>query len=121
MTGPGQLATMSAGAFAVASSGPLLDVFNELAFVMAVVGALGGLTRGLAIRTPWRSVLRSVSLGALLAFGFGAVAPTVVANLFSIQIGGGNSVQILAASAYFLGFGQDLVIARFSTGEKKDG
>lgn len=97
-------------ALAAVAGGPLTDVFNELALALAIMGAGGGITRGLANRLPWREVLRGCVVGALLAVGIGALAPQVLGKMLAMEIEGGT-VSVLAASAYLLGFLQDFAIA----------
>ncbi|MEH7827096.1 hypothetical protein [Gemmobacter denitrificans] len=93
-------------ALAAVAGGPLTDVFNELALALAIMGAGGGITRGLANRLPWREVVRGGVIGASLAFGIGALAPKALG--VNVE---GSTVSILAASAYLLGFLQDFVVA----------
>lgn len=99
-----------------AAGGPLAEVFNELALVLALMGAAGGMTRGIANRLPWREVGRGTFLGALIAFGMGALSPSIVESLF--QINPGTTIPVLAASSFLIGFGQDVVIAFLKRGAK---
>lgn len=115
-------ALIGAGGAVVAAvaGGPMADVFNELALALAIMGAGGGITRGLASRLPWLEVLRGGVVGALMAVGLGALAPQVVTQLMQVEIEG-RTVSVLAASAYLLGFLQDFAISllqRKAGGEK---
>lgn len=118
MSGQTTAAVGAVGAVVAAGAGgPLSEVFNELALVMAIMGAAGGLTRGLAIRLPWREVVLGSALGCLIASGFGVLAPHIVKNLFGIDAGG-STARVMAASAYIMGFGQDVVITWAKRGKK---
>ena len=110
----------SGAAIAATTGGPLAEVLNELALMTAIMGALGGVTRGLSIRglSPME-VVRGVLLGSLLAFGFGAVSPTILDKMFGLSISaGGQTVPILAASSYLVGLLQDVLLAKFQRVEK---
>lgn len=99
------------GALLAAAAGtPLQQVFNELALVLALMGAAGGATRGLAIRLSLPEVGRGVLLGGLLASGLGVLLP----HLLAPWIGAGQpvTVPLLAACAFLTGFLQDVLIAR---------
>lgn len=103
------VATVGAVA-AAATSGELAQVFNELWLVLAIMGAFGGLTHGLALRLPWREVGRGLVLGSLLASGFGVFGPAAVANAFGLDaVAAETGVKALAAAAYLIGFGQNIV------------
>lgn len=96
---------------AAATGGELAQVFNELWLVLAIMGAFGGLTHGLALRLPWREVGRGLVLGALLASGFGVFGPAAVANAFGLDsVAAASSVKALAAAAYLIGFGQNILL-----------
>lgn len=112
MTGHNTSAALAAGV-AVAAAGPLAQVLNELAAVMAIMGAAGGLTWGLANRLSLRETARGLCIGALIAFGFGALAPHMVQWATGIEFQpGGASVNLLASCAFFLGMAQDMVLAK---------
>lgn len=113
MTGQTTSLSLAAGAVGAAVvGGPLSQVFHELALVMAIMGAAGGLTWGLANRHPWRNAARGVVLGALLAFGFGLASPNILDAVFSIKFApGGSSASWLASCAFFVGLSQDAVLA----------
>ena len=98
------------------AGGPLAEVFNELALVLALMGAAGGATRGLALRLQWREVLRGIALGALLASGVGVLLPHVLGPWLGPDLP--VTVPALAACAYLVGFMQDAVIARLQRGPK---
>lgn len=96
---------------AAATGGELAQVFNELWLVLAVMGAFGGLTHGLALRLPWREVGRGLVLGFLLASGFGVMGPYVAAAAINIEvIADISTVKGLAASAFLIGFFQNFII-----------
>lgn len=105
-------ALIGAGGAVIAAmaGGPMADVFNELALALAIMGAGGGITRGLANRLPPKEVLRGCVVGALLAVGLGALAPQVMGKMLAVEMQGGT-VSVLAASAYLLGFLQDFAVA----------
>lgn len=112
MTGHNTMAALAAGV-AVAAAGPLAQVLNELAAVMAIMGACGGLTWGLANRLGTRETLRGLVIGALIAFGFGVTSPHAVQWATGIEFQpGGASVNLLASCAFFLGMAQDMVLAK---------
>jgi hypothetical protein len=108
----GQSTAVATGGAAVAAlaGGPLAEVFNEMALVLALMGAAGGATRGLALRLAWREVLRGVFLGALLATGGGVLLPHLLGPWLGPDLA--VTVPALAACAYLVGFLQDTVIAR---------
>jgi len=113
MTGHNTLGATAAAAIAVAAAGPLAQVLNELAAVMAIMGACGGLTWGLANRLSLRDTMRGLVLGALMAFGFGMASPHAVQWATGIEFeAGGSSVNWLASCAFFLGMAQDLILAK---------
>jgi hypothetical protein len=94
-----------------AAGGPLAQVFNELALVLALNGAAGGLAWGLINRRPWRLMAVATILGAVFAFGFGQMAPQIVTNLMGVDFGPqGATVPVLAACAFLIGLMQDRLI-----------
>lgn len=99
-------------AAAAGAGGPLAQVFSELALVMAIMGLAGGGVRGLSLRLPWREWLRGCAVGSGLAFGFGVLAPPILAGQLGIEVvPDGPTVPALAASAFVIGFLQDVVTA----------
>lgn len=48
-------------------------------------GAAGGVTSALAVKVPARSVMRQVTLGALVAGGSGTMATALVAKMFGLS------------------------------------
>lgn len=116
MSGQTTMFAAAGTATAAALGGPLEQVFNELAIVLALMGALGGMTRGVAVRLGWLEVGRGVALGALLATGMGALLPQIVSPWIGSDLGQGATVPILAACAYLVGFAQDVLIARLRGG-----
>lgn len=112
MSGQTSAVTAAVGAVvAAATAGPLAQVFNELGLLLAVMGAAGGLVSGLY---PWRGagvLLRSVVLGAVLAFGIGAASPYLLGEVLSIDLSrAGNSVMMLSAGAFLIGWFQDALL-----------
>lgn len=103
------LALVGAG-LAAATSGPVAEVFNEMALVLAIMGAGGGATRALALRVPWRDGLRGTVLGALLATGIGVLLPNVLGPWLGADTPA--TVPALAACAYLAGFLQDTLVSR---------
>ena len=101
-------------------SGPLLQVFDEMALVMAVLGGLGGLCRGVAVvGTPVREMVRSVFLGALLAFGVGVFSPSIVSRLIGVDVSGvADALPLLAASSFLIGLLQDIFISWLRKGRE---
>ena len=110
---PNTSAAIMIGAMSSTVSGPLFQVFDELALVMAVLGGLGGLCRGVAVvGTPVRETLRSVFLGALLAFGVGVFSPSIVSRLIGVDVSGiADALPLLAASSFLIGLLQDVFIS----------
>ena len=110
------------GALSTTVSGPLYQIFDELALVMAVLGGMGGLCRAVAIKgTPWREVLRSVFLGSLLAFGVGVFSPAIVSRMLGIDITGLDDIlPLLAASSFLIGLLQDIFMAWLRKGPKDE-
>lgn len=115
MAGHSTAALGFAGAvMAAAVGGPLAAVFSELALALTIMGAAGGVTRGLANRDPWREIVRGGFLGGLLAFGFGALSPQVLGHLISVEfMASASGVPLLAAGAFSVGFVQDVIINTF--------
>ena len=107
------LVVAAAMAGATVLGGPLSQVFSELTGIMAIMGAAGGMTWGLANRRGWKETTRGFFVGGLMAAGFGAVAPHIVTWLSGIEFGPGEqNVQALASCAFFLGLAQDWVVAK---------
>jgi drug/metabolite transporter (DMT)-like permease len=101
--------------------GPISEVFNELGLVLAIMGALGGATFSIANRRPYREISRGVILGALIAFGLGAISPIILEKMIGIEpTAGAASVPLLAGAAYFIGFAQETFIAWSSRLKKGD-
>jgi hypothetical protein len=55
--------------------GLLGQIFTERAAVVAFFGAMGGLTRALALKTGWKEGVRVMLVGTLFASGVGMLAP----------------------------------------------
>lgn len=107
--------TIQAGVFgttlAVIAAGPLAEIFGQLGLLMALMGALGGGTRALAIKSSWRAGLRASLLGALLAFGLGVISPPILEKVLGLALTPDTSaVQLLAASAFLVGFLQERIL-----------
>lgn len=108
-------------AVAATTGGPLAEVFNETALVLAIMGGFGGMTRGLAVRLSRREVARGVFLGGLLAFGFGVLSPELLYRLFALEVAAGTpAIPVLAATAFIIGFAQELLITWMATKQKKE-
>ena len=104
---------------AVASSGPLYAVFNEMGLLMALMGGLGGALYVLRHNVPLSHAVRPVVSGALLSFGAGVWAVPIVAKALGFEIANTqNSVPALAGAAFFMGFLQERILAKIS--RKKD-
>jgi hypothetical protein len=92
---------------------PFALVFSTQAAVLAICGALGGSTLGLALKRPWREFFSLATLGALLAFGAGTLAPKIIGmlrpDLPEIVTA---DLPTLASAAYFIGLLQNVLIAR---------
>ena len=111
MSGQTTATAAAAGAVvAAAAGGELAQVFDQLAIVLALMGALGGGTHGVALRLPWSEVARGVLVGAGLAFGIGLGGPQVVGKLLAIDITSDGTVRGMAAAAFLVGFGQNIVV-----------
>jgi hypothetical protein len=81
--------------------------------MMAIMGAAGGVTWGLANKRGWKETTRGFFVGGLMAAGFGAMAPHAVTWLSGIEFHPGErNVQALASCAFFLGLAQDWVVAK---------
>lgn len=111
-------ATYAATVVAV-GPGALEQVFNQLMLVYAIMGAAGGVALGLFTQgTPLREIMRGGFLGMLLATGLGVAAPYVVAWAFPVDVGQvHNNVQLLAASSFIVGLGQNWIIDRLTRGK----
>lgn len=106
---------------ALLTSGPLAEVFGQLGLLMALMGALGGATRAIAIKVPWVEVIRPTLLGALLAFGLGVIAPPILERVAGIVATPDTpAIQMLAASSYLIGFMQIRVIALLEKGKPRE-
>lgn len=104
------VAFAAAGGAAAVVGGPLMQVFNEMALVMAITGAAGGVCRSMALHQPFKDVFGSAIFGALLAFGVGLMAPKIVEKVIGIEIGPDTtSVPMLASSGFLLALGQDYI------------
>ena len=115
------LLALGAGA-AAAAGGPLAQVFNELALVMALMGLAGGSIRGLSLKISMREMCRGAVIGAGLAFGFGILSPPILAAQFGIDIfPDAPTIPLLAATAFVVGYMQDVVTAwmQSKNGKKK--
>ena len=53
-------------------------VFSDRNALLAFLGAMGGLTRSLALKTSWIEGLRVTIIGAIFAAGVGAIAPVLL-------------------------------------------
>jgi hypothetical protein len=104
-----------------AAGGPLAQVFNELALVLAINGAAGGLAWGMINRRPWRMIAASTVLGAVFAFGFGQMAPHVVTGILGVDFGPqGATVPALAAGAFLIGLMQNRLIDWITPAQKPE-
>ena len=114
MSGHTTTLTAAAGAaIAAGTAGPLSQVFSELTAVLVIMGAGGGVTWGLANRRGWRETARGLILGALLAAGFGTMAPHLVQWVTGLEFQpNGNATHWLASCAFFLGLAQDVIFAK---------
>lgn len=106
---------------AVTSTGPLLQVFNELGLVLAVFGAGGGMARVLFLDVPWREAPRPVILGGILGFALGVLSPAILKHFFGLDIGPEFGVQALAGGAFVIGYAQERVLSLLSQKPKGDG
>lgn len=121
MSGNSTVLAAAGAVIAGAAGGPLAQVFNELALVLALNGAMGGLAWGMINRRPWRLILVATVLGAVFAFGFGQVSPQIVANLWGVDFGPeGITVPVLAACAFVIGLMQDRLIDIIRTAPKQE-
>lgn len=116
-------ALAAAGAvIAGAAGGPLAQVFNELALVLALNGAAGGLAWGIINRRPWHLIAVATVLGAVFAFGFGQMAPQIVTSVLGVDFGPeGATVPALAAGAFLIGLMQDRLIDLIRAAPKQGG
>ena len=102
------------------------DIFNEQGAVLAVLGAMGGMVRALALRTTWREGLRVTFIGSLLAFGVGVLSPVILRPwIGDIPDGLNSTFGVISASAFIVGLlGITLIetwIGRYERQEKGDG
>lgn len=107
--------TFYAGAFGTAlaafAAGPLAEIFGQVGLLMAIMGALGGGARALAIKSSWRPGLRAALLGGLLAFGLGVISPPLLEKVLGLALTPDTSaVQMLAAGAFLVGFLQERIL-----------
>ena len=80
------------------------DIFNEQGAVLAVLGAMGGMVRALALRTTWREGLRVTIVGGFLAFGVGMLAPLLLRPwIGEIPDGLSSTFGVVSASAFIVG------------------
>ncbi len=80
------------------------DIFNEQGAVLAVLGAMGGMVRALALRTTWREGLRVTIIGSLLAFGVGVLSPVILRPwIGEIPDGLNATFGVISASAFIIG------------------
>lgn len=106
---------------ALLAGGPLSEVFGQLGLMMALMGALGGATRAIAIKVPWSEVIRPTLLGALLAFGLGVIAPPVIERVAGIVPAPDTpAIPMLAASSFLIGFMQIRVISLLEKGKPRE-
>lgn len=111
MSGQTTAAVGAGGAIAAAATGgELAQVFDQLALVLALMGAIGGLTHGLALRLGWREIARGVVIGGALAFGLGILGPQFVTGALGLDVTSGGTVRGLAAAAFLIGFAQNVVV-----------
>lgn len=104
------VAFAAAGGAAAVVGGPLMQVFNEMALVMAITGALGGACRSMALHQSFKDTVGSALFGALIAFGVGLMAPKIVEKAIDIEIGPDTfSAPMLASSGFLLALGQDFI------------
>lgn len=101
-----------AASVGVASAGPLLQVFNEMGAVLAIMGAGGGGLRALWLSVPIRQAVRPVLIGGMVGFGTGILGVPVVEKLTGIEIDPTQDmVRILAAVSFVLGYSHERVLA----------
>lgn len=116
--------TVAGTILAAAAGGPLSEVFNELSLVMALLGAIGGSVRWLALRRSRRDRPRlrisfgeafaSISIGAGLSVGIGTLTPVVLKSVFGLEIAPDSpSTAMLAAGAFVIGMAQERALAFF--------
>jgi drug/metabolite transporter (DMT)-like permease len=98
------------------------EVFNERGFVLAVLGALGGAVRAVALKTTWREGLRVVVVGSVLAFGVGVLGPSLLKPWFGEFTPEAGATGLLTASAFLIGLMGVTLIERWidSKEEKSD-
>jgi hypothetical protein len=65
-----------------AATGPFMTAFSEQTLVVAIFGALGGLTRWLGLKEPWRDGVRMVLLAVIMAVGIGVLWPLFIDSWF---------------------------------------
>lgn len=112
---PAQNTTLAIGvSLSFLAGGPLSEVFNEMGLLVAIMGALGGISRTLSIRdlqfkAAWRRGLRDAWLGGLLAFGIGVMSLPLLEKLFGFQLAPDSGVNVFAAGAFAIGFFQERV------------
>lgn len=122
MSGNSTFLAAAGAVIAGAAGGPLAQVFNELALVLALNGAIGGLAWGMINRRPWRLIAVATVLGAVFAFGFGQITPQLVTNFLGVNFGPeGITVPVLAACAFVIGLMQDRVIDLIRHEPKQEG
>ena len=54
------------------------QVFSDRNALLAFLGAMGGMTRALALKTSWIEGLRVIIIGAIFAAGVGTLAPVLL-------------------------------------------
>lgn len=126
MTATAVALTLAAGAV----GGPLAQVFDEMALVMALLGGLGGAVRFLALR--WSvgrkrgavamalDFVAMIAIGAGMAFGIGVLAPPILRGMLDLQLApDGGAVKALASCGFLIGLVQERVLALVGLGSEK--
>lgn len=91
-------------------SGALLQVFDDVGLMLAIMGGLGGLVTALFNKVPWKGGLRSMALGALIGFGGGLAGPVLLKHAVGIDlIVDTSTYRGLGVSAFFMGWGQERI------------
>ncbi|MBS8228355.1 hypothetical protein [Vannielia litorea] len=116
--------TVAGTVLAAVAGGPLSEVFNELSLVMALLGAIGGSVRWLALRrnrsdrprlrVSLGEAFASISIGAGLSVGIGTLTPVVLKSVFGLEIAPDSpSTAMLAAGAFIIGIAQERALSFF--------
>ena len=90
------------------------QVFNDRNTLLAFLGAMGGMTRALALKTSWVEGLRVTVIGAIFAAGVGTLSPVLLRPwLGEIPDDLVGTFGLVGAAAFIAGLMVVTIIERF--------